>query len=82
MEPAFTDAYYRTGTLIQDKNAGVTDAERQQLVADLEELVLRFGDGTKPENFDPHAVEAAANRLIKYYTRLNSSPPPVGMSPH
>ena len=60
----------------------VTDAERQQLVADLEELVLRFGDGTKPDNFDPHAVEAAANRLIKYYTRLNSSPPPVGMSPH
>lgn len=57
--------------LIEDRNAGVTDAERQQLVADLEELVLHFGDGTKPENIDPHAVEAAANRLIKYYTRLD-----------
>jgi hypothetical protein len=57
--------------LIEDRNAGVTDAERQQLVDDLEELVLHFGGGTKPENFDPHAVEAAANRLIRYYTRLN-----------
>jgi lysyl-tRNA synthetase class 1 len=57
--------------LIEDKNAGVTEAERQQLINDLEELVLHYGDVSKPASFDPHALQNAAKRLIRHYTRLN-----------
>jgi hypothetical protein len=57
--------------LIEDKNAGVTEAERQQLIADLEDLVARFGDTSKPESFNPHAVQDAAKRLIRHYIRLH-----------
>jgi lysyl-tRNA synthetase class 1 len=57
--------------LIEEKNAGVTDTERQQLVSDLEELVLYYGDVSKPERFNPHVLEDAAKRLIRYYTRLH-----------
>ena len=34
---------------IEEKNGGVTNAERQQLVADLERLVLYYGDVSNPE---------------------------------
>ena len=40
------------------------------MAADLETLVLRFGDITKPESFNPHSVQGAARRLINYYVRL------------
>jgi lysyl-tRNA synthetase class 1 len=56
--------------LIDDKLADVTAAERQELVTDLEALVTRFADVAKPESFDPHATKQAAERLIRYYTRL------------
>lgn len=55
--------------LIQDKNAGLTDGERQKLVNSMEELVLHFCDKSSPEKFNPHAVQDAAKRLIKHYTR-------------
>ena len=42
--------------LIQDKNAGVTDGQRQELVNSMEELVLHFGDKSNPEKFNPPAV--------------------------
>ncbi len=54
--------------LIDEKRAGVTEQERQRLVADLEKLVLHYGN---PETFDPHTVQGAAKRLIKHYTRLS-----------
>ncbi len=66
-DPQWWVAYDR---LIEEKNAGVTEAERQQFVTDLEELVVRYSGIEKSETFDPHAVEAAAQRLIRYYTRL------------
>jgi hypothetical protein len=56
--------------LIDEKKAGVTDAERQQLVADLEDIVLYYGDSANPGQFNPHVVEDAAKRLTRYYTRL------------
>jgi lysyl-tRNA synthetase, class I len=56
--------------LITEKNAGVTDAERDQLVADLETIVARRSDKTKPDTFNPHDVQAAADRLIKHYGRV------------
>lgn len=56
--------------LIRDKNAGVTDGQRQELVNSMEELVPHFGDKSNPEKFNPHAVQDAATRLIQHYTRL------------
>lgn len=56
--------------LMTEKNAGVTDAERDQLVADLETIVSRRSDTTKPEAFNPHDVQDAAKRLIKHYVRM------------
>lgn len=43
--------------LIQDKNEGLTDEERQELVDSMEELVLHFGDTADPTKFNPHAVK-------------------------
>ena len=56
--------------LIQDKNAGVTDEERQQLVTSIEELVQHFSDNSDPNKFNPHDVKSAASRLIQHYRRL------------
>lgn len=55
--------------LIDDKNAGLTDAERDQLIADLEGIVARRADKSAPSTFDPHATESAAQRLIRYYRK-------------
>ena len=56
--------------LMTEKNAGLTEEERQQLVDDLEQIVAARGDTSKPERFDPHVAQDAAKRLIKLYTRL------------
>jgi hypothetical protein len=55
--------------LIGDKHAGLTDAERDQLIADLEGIVKRCSNKADPAVFDPHATESAAQRLIKYYRK-------------
>ena len=57
--------------LIDDKHAGATEEERRLLIADLEKLVLHYGNTS--ENFDPHALQSTAQRLIKHYTRLGRS---------
>jgi lysyl-tRNA synthetase class 1 len=54
--------------LLDDKRAGVTDAERDQLVADLEAIVALRSNTADPKLFDPHTTEDAARRLIKFYT--------------
>jgi lysyl-tRNA synthetase, class I len=58
--------------LIANKRAGVTDAEREGLVSDLEGIVARHSDASASGVFDPHATEDAARRLIKHYTKLGS----------
>jgi hypothetical protein len=55
--------------LIDDKRTGLTDSERDQLVADLEGIVDRRADTSDPKVFDPHATEGAAKRLIKFYRK-------------
>lgn len=55
--------------LIEDKHAGLTDAERDQLIADLEGIVTRRSNKADPVVFDPHTTESAAQRLIKYYRK-------------
>jgi len=55
--------------LIDDKRIGVTDEESTELVAELEQLVAHFSDSAKPEQFNPHATQDTAKRLIRHYTR-------------
>ncbi|MBF0095574.1 MAG: hypothetical protein HQL34_13645, partial [Alphaproteobacteria bacterium] len=55
--------------LIDEKNARLTDAERQQLVDDLKSLICYYGD-KDPQRFNPHALFDAAKRLIPLHTRL------------
>lgn len=54
--------------LLDDKRAGATEAERDQLVADLEAIVALRSGTSDPKLFDPHTTEDAARRLIKFYT--------------
>lgn len=54
--------------LIEEKRAGMTDGERDALVADLESVVTRCSS-PDPSVFDPHSTENAARRLIKYYNK-------------
>jgi hypothetical protein len=55
--------------LIGDKHAGRTDAERDQLIAELEGIVTRHSNKADAAVFDPHATESAAQRLVKYYRK-------------
>lgn len=56
--------------LIDDKRAGLTDGEREQLLADLEAIAARRSNTSDPTIFDPHATESAATRLIAYYNKV------------
>jgi hypothetical protein len=55
--------------LMDDKRAGLTDVERDQLIADMEGLLTRFSNSADPTGFDPHATEGVGRRLIKYYNK-------------
>jgi hypothetical protein len=61
--------WYAVDRLIEDKKIGVTDEQRSELVSDLEALIVRFTDTSKPGTFDPNSAQDAANRLIKHYQR-------------
>jgi lysyl-tRNA synthetase class 1 len=51
----------------------VTDAERSQLMSDLESVVARRSNAADPKQFDPHQTRDAANRLIKQYRKTSAS---------
>ncbi|MCX5724163.1 MAG: DUF4209 domain-containing protein [Nitrospirae bacterium] len=55
--------------LIEEKRAGLTDEEKDELIAGLEGVVTRCSDTSDPKAFDPHFTENAAKRLIQYYNR-------------
>lgn len=55
--------------LEEQPRSGLTDEEREELIADLEGIIARVSDISSPENFNPHDVESAANKLLKYYRR-------------
>jgi lysyl-tRNA synthetase class 1 len=57
--------------LMEDKNAGLTEAEKDELVAGLEQLLVYFSDSSKPDAFDPHGVQSIAERLNKHYRRCD-----------
>lgn len=55
--------------LIDDRNARLTEQERDQLVADFEGLASRFATTSDPSLLDPNGLETVAERLIPFYTR-------------
>jgi lysyl-tRNA synthetase class 1 len=57
--------------LIRNDNTGLTDKEKNELIEGLEMLIQNYGDIASPEKFDPHLLEGAAERLIRYYSRLH-----------
>jgi lysyl-tRNA synthetase class 1 len=56
--------------LIEEKRAGLTDRERDELLTNLEGVVKRCSITSDPKAFNPHFTENTANRLIKYYNRV------------
>jgi hypothetical protein len=55
--------------LVDHRKAGTTPAEIAGLVMDLEIVLARVSDSTKPETFDPHSTRDAAQRLARHYIR-------------
>lgn len=52
------------------KIAGVSDAEQQELLAGLEHFLKWHSDPAKPDQFDPHLAQTAADRLSTHYEVL------------
>lgn len=65
--------WFAIDRLIDDKKSGITDAERAELVADLEGLIVRYADEANPGWHDPNAARDAADRLIKHYEKQQRS---------
>jgi len=63
--------WYTVDRLLEDKKAGVTDAERAELVTDLEKIIAGGSNTGDPADFNPHEAKDAAERLIPYYRRLS-----------
>lgn len=59
--------------LMQEKNAEVTDADKAELVADLETVVKICADASDPKKFNPHDAQRAAELLCKHYDRVGHS---------
>lgn len=57
--------------LLEDKKSGVTDKERAELVADLENIVTTSSNAATPAQFNPHEAQDAAERLIRHYRRVD-----------
>jgi hypothetical protein len=58
----FDTLYGRKNLLSQEQEA--------KIIADLESMLARTSSG-KPEEFDPHGAQAAAERLAQHYKRQN-----------
>jgi len=54
---------------VQPKS-GLTEAERDAIVGDLEQILMRVTDSSNPQKFDPHAVESIVNKLMPHYRRV------------
>jgi Domain of unknown function (DUF4209) len=59
--------------LVDHRKAGTTPAEMAALAADLEIVLARMSDRSKPDLFDPHAARDAAQRLARYYLQEDRS---------
>jgi hypothetical protein len=63
--------WYAVDRLLEDKKAGVTELERAELVAHLEGIVAAGSNAADPAQFNPHEAKDAAERLSRYYGRLD-----------
>jgi Domain of unknown function (DUF4209) len=63
--------WYTVDRLLEDKKAGVTERERAELIADLENIVANGSNTGDPESFNPHEAKDAAERLIRHYRRAD-----------
>lgn len=70
MGEPWTQAY---DILMSQPKCGLTDAEKAGLVADLEAGLARYADASTPALFDPHHVQAIAERLLIHYRQLRQS---------
>lgn len=59
--------------LLEQPKAGLSNIELECLVSDIETVLARAANTANPAEFDPHEVEAAANRLIGHYRRKGDS---------
>jgi hypothetical protein len=57
--------------LIENKKSLVTDQQRRDLIADLEQILQTVVDSDNFERYDPFIAESAALRLAAYYRRIN-----------
>jgi hypothetical protein len=57
--------------LIENKKSLVTDQQRQNLIADQEQILQIVVDSDNFERYDPFIAESAALRLAAYYRRIN-----------
>ena len=55
--------------LLDDRRTLLTNEERQQLLADMESLLAHYSNSAESGSFDPHATEAVAKKLVKYYNK-------------
>lgn len=59
--------------LEEQPKSGMTEAERDSLIADLESVLANAADSSDPSKFNPHDVESAANKLITHYRRTGQN---------
>lgn len=57
--------------MLDNKGLGFTEAERAQLVADVESVFAMRTSASDPKRFDPHDARDAAQALIRYYRSGN-----------
>jgi hypothetical protein len=55
--------------LIDETRAGVTDAERLELITGVEDLIALHADQNRKDKFDPHQCKDAVLRLLPVYKR-------------
>ncbi len=56
--------------LFDQPKAGLTDGERDMIIADIESALARVSDQSNPSTFDPHATESAANKLMDHFRSI------------
>jgi hypothetical protein len=60
--------------LIESKKTLVADEQRSKIIGDLEARLTRVSRSSDTGLPNPHAVESAAMRLVRYYRRLDDAP--------
>jgi hypothetical protein len=68
VEPRHVGVWIIPFDLLYGKKEALTPEQESRIIADLEKMLARTSGG-KPEEFNPHGAQAAAERLAQYYRR-------------